>query len=91
MSDITRSLSQMEANDPAAVGQLLPLVYAELRKLATEKMANERAGQTLPLLEQTLEKRTAKLGPDHVTRQIVAAGRRRFSLRDAGAVWPAGR
>lgn len=47
MSDVTGILSQIEQGDLAAVEQLLPLVYAELRRLATEKMAQERPGQTL--------------------------------------------
>jgi RNA polymerase sigma factor (TIGR02999 family) len=37
----------MESGDPRAADALLPLVYAELRKLATAKMANEAAGNTL--------------------------------------------
>src|SRR6184192_1262966 len=47
MSEVTRVLSAIEQGDPHAAGQLLPLVYAELRKLAAEKMAQERPGQTL--------------------------------------------
>jgi RNA polymerase sigma factor (TIGR02999 family) len=47
MDDVTRILSAIEEGDPRAVEQLLPLVYQELRKLAAEKMANERPGQTL--------------------------------------------
>ncbi|MBI5758121.1 MAG: sigma-70 family RNA polymerase sigma factor [Planctomycetales bacterium] len=47
MTDVTRILSMMEAGDPTAAGQLLPLVYDELRKLATAKLAHERPGQTL--------------------------------------------
>lgn len=47
MSDVTRILSQIEAGDRAAAEQLLPLVYAELRKLATQKLAQEKPGQTL--------------------------------------------
>jgi RNA polymerase sigma factor (TIGR02999 family) len=47
MSDVTRILSALEEGDPHAAEQLLPLVYDELRKLAAEKMANERPGQTL--------------------------------------------
>jgi RNA polymerase sigma factor (TIGR02999 family) len=47
MSDVTRILSAIEQGDPRAAEQLLPLVYEELRKLAAEKMANERPGQTL--------------------------------------------
>ena len=47
MSDVTRILSQIEAGDPTAAEQLLPLVYAELRKLAAAKMAVEQPGLTL--------------------------------------------
>ena len=47
MSDVTRILSQIESGDPSAAEQLLPLVYDELRKLATAKMASENPGQTL--------------------------------------------
>lgn len=47
MSDVTHILSQIERGDPAAAEQLLPLVYDELRKLATQKMAQENPGQTL--------------------------------------------
>ena len=47
MSDVTRILSQIESGDPSAAEQLLPLVYDELRKLATARMAQERPGQTL--------------------------------------------
>src|SRR5262245_38200531 len=46
-SDVTRILSQIEAGDPSAAGQLLPLVYDELRELAAAKLAHERPGQTL--------------------------------------------
>src|SRR5437879_11154257 len=47
MSDVTRILSAIEHGDPHAAGQLLPLVYEELRKLAAQKMAQEAPGQTL--------------------------------------------
>ena len=47
MSDVTRILSQIESGDPSAAEQLLPLVYAELRKLAAVKLAQEKPGQTL--------------------------------------------
>lgn len=47
MSDVTRILSQIESGDPSAAEQLLPLVYDELRKLATAKLAQEKPGQTL--------------------------------------------
>ena len=47
MSDVTRILSAIERGDPAAAGQLLPLVYAELRQLAAQRLAHEKPGQTL--------------------------------------------
>jgi RNA polymerase sigma factor (TIGR02999 family) len=47
MTDVTRILSAIEQGDPHAAEQLLPLVYEELRRLAAEKMAQEKPGQTL--------------------------------------------
>jgi RNA polymerase sigma factor (TIGR02999 family) len=47
MSDVTRILSAIEAGDPHAADQLLPLVYDELRRLAARKLAHEKPGQTL--------------------------------------------
>jgi len=47
MSEVTRILSAIEHGDPHAPEQLLPLVYDELRKLAADKLAKEKAGQTL--------------------------------------------
>lgn len=47
MNDVTRVLSRVESGDPAAAQQLLPVVYAELRKLAAARMANEPRGHTL--------------------------------------------
>jgi RNA polymerase sigma factor (TIGR02999 family) len=47
MNDVTRVLSAIEQGDPHAAEQLLPLVYDELRKLAAQKLAQEKPGQTL--------------------------------------------
>jgi RNA polymerase sigma factor (TIGR02999 family) len=47
MSEVTSILSAMEQGDPHAADQLLPLVYDELRKLAAQKLAQEKPGQTL--------------------------------------------
>ncbi|WP_406700479.1 ECF-type sigma factor [Singulisphaera sp. Ch08] len=47
MNDVTRILSAIEQGEPQASDQLLPLVYDELRKLAAQKLAQERAGHTL--------------------------------------------
>jgi RNA polymerase sigma factor (TIGR02999 family) len=47
MTDLTRILSAVEQGDPQAAAQLLPLVYDELRKLAAQRLAQEKPGQTL--------------------------------------------
>jgi RNA polymerase sigma factor (TIGR02999 family) len=47
MSDITVILSAIKEGDPAAAEKLLALVYDELRRLAAQKLAHEKPGQTL--------------------------------------------
>ena len=47
MSEVSRILSQIDAGDPMAASQLLPLVYDELRKMAASQLAREQPGQTL--------------------------------------------
>ena len=47
MSDVTQILAKIESGDQQPAEQLLPLVYDELRKLATAKLARENPGQTL--------------------------------------------
>ena len=47
MSDVTQLLHALDAGDPQAADQLLPLVYEELRKVAAIRMAQEKPGQTL--------------------------------------------
>ncbi|MFO0802746.1 MAG: sigma-70 family RNA polymerase sigma factor [Gemmataceae bacterium] len=47
MHDVTAALEAIQRGDAAAADQLLPLVYAELRKLAAAKLAREAPGQTL--------------------------------------------
>ena len=47
MSEVTRILESLEPGDPEPAGELLPLVYEELRKLAKARMAGERVGHTL--------------------------------------------
>jgi RNA polymerase sigma factor (TIGR02999 family) len=48
MTEVTRALAAVERGDTHAADQLLPLVYDELRKLAAQRLAQEKAGQTLP-------------------------------------------
>jgi RNA polymerase sigma factor (TIGR02999 family) len=47
MSEVTQILSAIEQGDSAAAERLLPLVYDELRKLAAQKLTQEKPGQTL--------------------------------------------
>jgi RNA polymerase sigma factor (TIGR02999 family) len=47
MTDVTRILTAIEQGDSKAADQLMPLVYHELRKLAAQKLAQEKPGQTL--------------------------------------------
>jgi RNA polymerase sigma factor (TIGR02999 family) len=46
MNEVTSILSAIEQGEPKAANQLLPLVYDELRKLAAQKLAREKPGQT---------------------------------------------
>jgi ECF sigma factor len=54
MTDVTQILNAIEHDDPHAAEQLLPLVYDELRRLAAEKMAQEKPG--LRQLEEQLRR-----------------------------------
>jgi RNA polymerase sigma factor (TIGR02999 family) len=47
MNEFTQILSRIESGDPTATEQLLPLVYDELRRLAAQRLAQEKPGQTL--------------------------------------------
>src|SRR6476659_5371429 len=50
MNQITQILSAMQRGDAGSAGgaeRLLPLVYEELRKLAAQRLAQEKPGQTL--------------------------------------------
>ena len=64
MSDVTLILKQIEAGDPSAADQLLPLVYDELRKLAAARMAGERPDHTLQATALVHEAYVQLVGPD---------------------------
>jgi RNA polymerase sigma factor (TIGR02999 family) len=64
MSDVTRILSAIDSGDPQAAEQLLPLVYEELRKLAAEKLAQEKSGQTLQATALVHEAYLRLVGPE---------------------------
>src|SRR6516164_5294671 len=63
MSEITRILSDMAHGDAHAAGQLLPLVYDELRKLAAARMAQEAPGNTLDATALVHEAYLRLIGP----------------------------
>lgn len=47
MSDVTQILARIESGDPNAADKLLPLVYEELRKLASSRLQHERSDHTI--------------------------------------------
>jgi RNA polymerase sigma factor (TIGR02999 family) len=66
MSDVTQILSAIEAGDPKAAAELLPLVYDELRKLAAARLAEEKPGQTLQPTALVHEAYVRLVGEDRV-------------------------
>ncbi len=64
MSDVTHLLHAIEHGDAHAAGELLPLVYEELRKLAASRMVNEAPGQTLQPTALVHEAWLRLVGPD---------------------------
>jgi len=66
MTDITKTISEIEHGDPTAAERLLPLVYEELRKLAAARLAHEKPGQTLQATALVHEAFLRLVGPaDH--------------------------
>jgi RNA polymerase sigma factor (TIGR02999 family) len=63
MSDVTRILAAIDAGDAQAAGQLLPLVYDELRKLAADRLAQEAPGNTLDATALVHEAYVRLVGP----------------------------
>ncbi len=68
MTDVTRILSAIEQGDPHAAEQLLPLVYDELRRLAAQKLAQEKPGQTLDATALVHEAYLRLVGPADANR-----------------------
>ena len=63
MNDVTRLLSAIDQGDPRAAEQLLPLVYEELRRLAAQRLAREKPGQTLQSTALVHEAYVRLVGP----------------------------
>ncbi len=68
MNDVTRILSDLAQGDAHAAGQLLPLVYEELRKLAAARMAEEAPGNTLNATALVHEAYLRLVGPADAAR-----------------------
>jgi RNA polymerase sigma factor (TIGR02999 family) len=64
MNDVTQILSAIEHGDPTAADELLPLVYSELRRLAQQRLAQEKPGQTLQATALVHEAYLRLVGPD---------------------------
>jgi RNA polymerase sigma factor (TIGR02999 family) len=89
MSEVTRILSAIEQGDPQAAERLLPLVYDELRRLAAEKMAHEKPGQTLQataLVHEAYLRLVASPGGQSGESQQQWANRRHFFAAAAEAM-----
>lgn len=63
MADVTQILRAVEAGDPKAAAELLPLVYDELRKLAAARLGKEKSGQTLQATALVHEAYLRLVGP----------------------------
>lgn len=66
MTDVTRILSQIEAGDPLAAKQLLPIVYDELRRMAAAKLAQEKPGHSLQATALVHEAYLRLIGKDNL-------------------------
>jgi RNA polymerase sigma factor (TIGR02999 family) len=100
VSDVTRVLHAIESGDGKAANELLPLVYEELRRLATHKMANEAPGNTLQPTalvheawlrlvgsnDQTWQNRAHFFGAaaEAMRRILIESARRKCALRHGG-------
>src|SRR4051794_34755140 len=65
MTDVTQILSRIESGDPTASEQLLPLVYDELRRLAAQRLVQEKPGQTLQATALVHEAYLRVIGTDN--------------------------
>lgn len=100
MADVTRLLSGVEAGDPAAAGQLFPIVYDELRRLAAAQAAGEKPGRTLDATALVHEAYLRLIGDQRfenrrhffaaaaeaMRRILVEAARRRLAAKRGGGL-----
>jgi hypothetical protein len=69
MSDITRILKQIEHGDPQSAEKLVPMVYDQLRKLASAKLAQEKKVQT-PKVTALVHEAHLRLATGSVLKQL---------------------
>ena len=74
MTEVTQILSAIEQGDPHAADKLLPLVYEELRKLAAQKLAHEKPGQTLQATALVHEAYLRLVGPSETPNSLGTVG-----------------
>jgi RNA polymerase sigma factor (TIGR02999 family) len=89
MRDVTHILSALEHGDPQAAGQLWSIVYDELRRLAAERLAHEKPGQTLQataLVHEAYLRLVGKPGGASGTEQARWEGRGHFFAAAAEAM-----
>jgi RNA polymerase sigma factor (TIGR02999 family) len=100
MSEVTQILNAVAAGDPHAAAQLLPLVYDELRRLASARMAHEKPGQTLDATALVHEAYLRLIGDQQfdnrrhffaaaaeaMRRILVEAARRRMAVKRGGGL-----
>ena len=87
MNDVTRILSAVAHGDPTAAEHLLPLVYDELRRLAAQRLAREKPGQTLQATALVHEAYTRLVGgPEAVLHELRWDSRRHFFAAAAEAM-----
>ena len=103
MSHVTLILERARAGDPAAVGELLPFVYDELRRLAAHRMAGEAGGHTLQPTalvheawlrlgeaREKLNDRTAARSAYEKFLEVAADNKEAPAIRKKLESWPAG-
>jgi len=78
VSDVTQILAATEHGEPCAAEKLLPVVYEELRRLAAQKLAQEKPGQTLQATALVHEAWLRLVGSNQGTADTKWQGRRHF-------------
>lgn len=83
--DVSRILEEVSQGKREAAGELLPIVYEELRRLAARKMVQEKPGQTLNATALVHEAYLRLLGPEQID-QDLWEGRKHFFAAAAEAM-----